>query len=332
MSNLLKYKTETEIEYKFKDDLRPVSICYEKNKPNRLELSNGTVIESPCLNCSDTPCMHFDDSKQLKKVFDVALSLEVCPTNSISLDEKKQVVIDDKTCINCGLCAFRCKTGAIYASDDKMRVSRDITMLTAGKQQYRDIKIIKNNNLFDGIEQKLGLLIEVIKNHKTSSVVRNNLFKSYFMSLGFKVAKPRTGDVNLRMDFVLESGDTLFLVESAQIGSPDTIRDVLDGVAILSHKYEISLGELAGACCLLEFPNKRSDFYELVSDVKNVLNVDIYTLSLGVIMSILNNDSILDITAFSVNENQKSCRKVLEKALGEECDFSLNSSFLEAAK
>ncbi|MFL7866986.1 4Fe-4S binding protein [Vibrio cincinnatiensis] len=329
MTSLFKHNIKSDVEFKFKNDLSPVSIKYETNKPNTLELSDGKFISSPCLNCSDKPCMRFHDSLKSNSV-DVVFSPDVCPTSAMYLDEKEQVFIDEQLCIGCGLCSYRCSTGAIYAFDNKMRVHRDDTMLTEGTQDKRAIDI--KNDFFSNIENQYYILRDTIRQNKKSSYVLTNLLKSCFMSLGFKVAKPRLGDVNLRMDLLVDSNDTLMLIEVDDLGSPDSIRDIIDDIAIFSDKYERDLNKLAGVSCLLEFPNKRSEFYELITDVKNVLNLNIYSISLGVILSVLNKGRTLELSNFSINETQTSCRPALELTLGDVCGFSQKSNAIEAAK
>ncbi|ELG9628840.1 4Fe-4S binding protein [Vibrio vulnificus] len=329
MTSLFKHKTESDVEFKFKGDLFPISVRYETEKPNTLELSDGKHINSPCLNCSDKPCMRFNDSSKSNAV-DVVFSPDVCPTSAMFLDEKEQVLIDEQLCIGCGLCAYRCSTGAIYVFDKKMRVHRENSMLTEGVQEKKAIEI--KNNLFSNIEIQYGILRDSVRKNKKSSYILTSLLKSCFMSLGFQVAKPRSGDVNLRMDLLVENKDTLFLVEVDDLGSPDTIRDIIDDIAVFSNKYDRDLSELAGISCLLEFPNKRSEYYELVTDVNNVLNLNIYSVSLAVMLSVLNKGLTLELTKFTINETQTSCRPALEQTLGELCSFSQKSSAIEAAK
>ncbi|MEX9582843.1 4Fe-4S binding protein [Providencia rettgeri] len=329
MNELFNHNIESDIEFKFSEQLLPVSIDYLENEPNKLELSNGSIINSPCLNCSDKPCMRFNTTNE-SNVIDAVFFPDVCPTDAMFLDEKEQVFIDEELCIGCGLCAYRCNTGAIYVSFNKMRVHRDQKMLIEGKLVKTTVST--KNRLFKNIDEKILQLRQSIRENKKSNYLLNNLIKSYFMSLGFKVIKPRAGDVNLRMDLIVENNDTLFLVEVDDLGSPDTIRDIIDDIAIFSDKYERNLSTLAGACCLLEFPNKRSEFYELISDVKKVLDINIYSLSLGVMLSILNDNNTLDITKFFINEKQTSCRTALESTLNRICEFPLHSNSIEAAK
>ena len=329
MSNLLSHATESEIEYRFLDNLIPTQVTFVDNAPNTLQLSNGEEIASPCLNCSAKPCLYFDESTH-SNIVDVVFSEDVCPTNALYLDESEQVMVDSDSCIGCGLCAFRCKTGAIYLANNKAVIHRDVTHLFEGKLPETEVKY--NGSVINNLEQKTMELISIIHESKKSGVVTNNLIKSSFMSLGFKVIKPRVGDVNLRMDLIIDTNQKLYLVEIDGLGSPDTIRDVIDDVAIFCDKYNRKLDSLAGVSCLLEFPNKRSEYYELISDAESVLKFNIYSISLGVILAALFNRKYLNIDLFSINEKQTSCRTALETILESNCGFNGKSSLIEAAK
>lgn len=329
MSNLLSHAIESKTEYKFRENLLPIQVTFIDSAPSILLLSNGDNITSSCLNCSEKPCLYFDESNRSELV-DVVFSQDVCPTNSLYLDESDQVMVDSDNCIGCGLCAFRCKTGAIYLANNKAVIHRDTTNLSEGKLPKTEIEY--NGSLINNIEQKTIELILLIQESKKASVVTNNLIKSSFMSLGFKVVKPRVGDVNLRMDLIIDTDQKLYLVEIDGLGSPDTVRDVIDDVAIFCDKYDHELNSVAGLVCLLEFPNKRSEYYELISDAESVLKFDIYSLSLGVLLAVLFNRKSLNVDFFSINEKQTSCRTALETILDSNCDFSEKSSRIEAAK
>jgi len=329
MSNLLSHATESEIEYRFRENLLPIQVTFVDNAPNILQLSNGEELTSPCLNCSAKPCLYFDEYTR-SDIVDVVFSEDVCPTSALYLDELEQIVVDSDSCIGCGLCAFRCKTGAIYLANNKAVVYRDITHLVEGK--LPEIEVEYNGSVVTNVEQKTMELISTIHESKKANVVTNNLIKSSFMSLGFKVVKPRVGDVNLRMDLIIDTDQKLYLVEIDGLGCPDTVRDVIDDVAIFCDKYDRELGSLAGVSCLLEFPNKRSEYYELISDVESVLKFSIYSLSLGVILAALFSRKSLNIDVFGINEKQTSCRPALDAILGSNCGFSGNSSTIEAAK
>lgn len=329
MINLLSHTTESENEYCFKDELIPLEVSFGDESPNKVRLSNKEIIDSPCLNCSSKPCLYFDDTVR-SDIIDVVFSRDVCPTNALYLDELEQVVVDQDSCIGCGLCALRCKTGAIYFAGNKAVVHRDTKHLSAGRLIHKDV--LYNGLLADNIEKKTMELISAINENHKASVIAVNLIKSCLMVLGFKVIKPRIGDVNLRMDLIIDTESKLYLVEVDGLGSPDTVRDIIDDVAIFCDKYNHSLDFLAGVSCLLEFPNKRSEYYELISDAEKILKFGIYSLSLGVILSILFNRKSLNIDLFSINETQTSCRPMLESILEQDCGFNGRSNFIKASK
>jgi Fe-S-cluster-containing dehydrogenase component len=54
-----------------------------------------------CRNCSDAPCA------------------EVCPTETIVIQEDGRVVLYEEDCINCGACADACPYGAMYMDEER---------------------------------------------------------------------------------------------------------------------------------------------------------------------------------------------------------------------
>lgn len=330
MSELLNHSTVSEVEFTFKDDLVPELVIYKSGEPNYIQLSNGEHIQSACLNCTKKTCLSFDESHQ-SNIVDVVFSSDVCPTNALYLDEYEQIAVDEINCIGCGLCATRCPTGAIYLSNEKAIIHRDSKHLTIGKLPDK-IDMNYTGYLVSNIEIITSKIINEINKRSKANFIVNNFIKSCFMVFGFKVIKPRIGDVNLRMDLILETEQDLLIVEVDNLGSPDTVRDIIDDVAIFCNKYDRKLEEISGLSCLLEFPNKRSEYYELITDTMNVLKLNIYSLSVGVLLSLLFNRKIINIKEYIINNNNTSCRDILEKNLGHDCGFSQKSNFIEAAK
>ncbi|EMR8941041.1 4Fe-4S binding protein [Yersinia enterocolitica] len=330
MSELLSHSTASEMEFTFRNKSIFIQVIYNTEEPNCIQFSNGESIESPCLNCENKPCLKFDE-KNHSDIVEVVFSSDVCPTNALYLDEHEQIIIDEPNCIGCGLCAIRCPTGAIYLSNNKAVIHRDYTHLDIGKLSDT-LKIEYIGCLVPSIEVKTLQILQEIKKANKTNIVTNNLIKSCFMALGFKVVKPRIGDINLRMDLILDIDKKLFIVEVDQLGSPDTVRDIIDDVAIFCNKYDKELNLISGISCLFEFPNKRSEYYELITDTINVLKFNIYSISLGVLLSLLFHRKLISIEKYTINELQFSCRKFLEENLDQKCDFSQKSSLIEASK
>ena len=115
-------------------------------------------------------------------------------------------------------------------------------------------------------------------------LVRNLLLE---IGIGNKVSA--NGNNDLRLDFIGVDNDKMMPGESELIGS-DILglpRRILEGITWLHSRKKVDITNQIPCVVVFVFPRKRSDFYEVITDIEIVTNVKIKTLSIY-FLSIIN--------------------------------------------
>ena len=138
------------------------------------------------------------------------------------------------------------------------------------------------------------------------------------ISLGYNCATSRAGDVYTRMDAVFSNENSKGVVE-IEFGR-DTLeasRGILDDIATLQTHYGFKKEDNTALVVCLSFPNKRQGYFQVVKDIKNVLDQSIQTLSLGALLVLTWNDAKVDFldNDFYADFDNLSIRSALEKYL-----------------
>lgn len=138
------------------------------------------------------------------------------------------------------------------------------------------------------------------------------------ISLGYNCATSRAGDVYTRMDAVFSNENSKGVVE-IELGR-DTLeasRGILDDIATLQTHYGLKKEDNTALVVCLSFPNKRQGYFQVVKDIKNVLDQSIQTLSLGALLVLTWNDAKVDFldNDFYADFDNLSIRSALEKYL-----------------
>ena len=269
--------------------------------PAMIAMSDGSVDRAACLNCPDTPCVTFTDAElkcEMLRDFPFNRDPSVCPFEALAAEPMHSIpVIDMARCNGCGLCIARCPVKALHADDDglpalnneenalfRYRPTRNDAALLAEREGARAAPI--KGELRSAQRQQLEALMASV--HQRSSS-HNLLVRNLLLCLGARAAVRTIGDTNVRMDLWSELDGLLYLVEvdfdvNSLIDSP---RSVLDDYAVCVARHGIPPQEVRGAIVCLEFPNRRSDYYDLISDIQNVLDVRITTLSVASLLLLL---------------------------------------------
>lgn len=310
----------------------------DSNTPAEITFSDGLTSFGSCIHCFHPPCMEFSESElqlRLFQNFPADRNSSVCPTDAISLpDGHEGPIIAPEKCIACGLCINRCPVRAIYFKDNTAQINdvpnihfvetSDIVTLEATMEisnlfenvdergVYQEESDAKIQNVRDRINSLLPTLSAQFPNH---------LARNLLLGVSVRSAMRRRGDTNIRMDLVLEPLGIERGTAEVEFGSAliDAPRNILDNIAVLVARYEIAKEQLVPLIISLELPNQRSEYWRFINDVRTVLDVHINSITVGALIILLWNRSMLAINTgkeMYIDETSNSLRPALEEVLG----------------
>lgn len=341
MSSILKQTTLRENPFFIKDIDKISKIKIECRKPSIIEFENGNTTESFCLKCTDTPCFKFSE-KELKSDifpdFSYQKTNHTCPTEAISIDSKTaQPTIDPQKCISCGICIYRCPTKSIYF--DKHSATIHTLNSHIGNEYYTETTIEyfnKNNYNLSKIPIE-GIIIpesdeilntvytKINQSLKNNHILPNTLVRNTLITLGSNYLATRIGDNNFRMDGIVCNPKRIGLCE-VEFGNDllDSPRNILDDIAVISSRYSLKYTDLNCFIISLELPNKRSEYWRVINDINNVLNIQISSLSIGALLILLWNLKPIDICnhTFYADYKNLQIRTYLEELLERKINIS----------
>lgn len=302
-------------------------VQYNLPDKNVINFNDGTLAEGVCIGCELKPCLSYTKEEIDIKVIDgmpYNNDRRVCPSNAIKENEKGKVDIEASLCINCGICFSKCFTGGIYfnpdieafdvnhTTDDSFKIVDSLKdpLVEHTKREFtNNLNTFSVNNISTGFANNL-----VSKFKSLNSGFRDLeliLVRNLLLEVGITNKVSATGNNDLRLDFIGVKSDKFLPGESELLGS-DILglpRRILEGVTWMHSRKKILVEDQIPCVVILEFPRKRSDFYEVISDIENVTDVKIKTLSIY-FLSIINlfqiKLSVNDLNDnFSINkENQ----------------------------
>lgn len=136
---------------------------------------------------------------------------------------------------------------------------------------FRPITIEFTENYMKCLKTSVSLFSDI-----SEIIVRNT-----FLNLGVKCNVNAQGNNHIRIEFFAHVNENAVLGES-EITNTDTlsvIRRILDDVAVLKSRYNFDINCIIPLSVINGLPNKRTDYYEVIKDVKNALGIQIYTLT-----------------------------------------------------
>ena len=142
------------------------------------------------------------------------------------------------------------------------------------------IKQLLNNSL--SLNEKLTQLRNSISTIKFSPNGENELIKFLFDGLGGNTYIPRKGDNSERFDAVINFDDYKVVTEveipsSAILDAP---RNLLDDYAVMHTRRGENVQEIVPLVVCWDLPNKRTDYWNVISDINTILGVKIKTISI----------------------------------------------------
>jgi Fe-S-cluster-containing hydrogenase component 2 len=263
---------------------------------------DGTVEDGICLRCPDTPCIKLsadDATPDLAHNIPAYPSTAVCVFEAITLDTVTGVPqIDPETCVGCGLCAARCPTNAIRVSskgtaevnrkDSRVFESFPATATreldyfrTTLKRRTRTVTQTRKISA-DFIEARVGRTLDILGAAPNPRAASAQHVRNLLNQLGMPARAGVTGDTNSRIDIVFKHPSGVGLCEVEFAEDPLTaVRRLLADVAVAANRYKLPKESLYPAIVVGMLPNKRSDVYEVLGDVRSYLQVEIRIVPLG---------------------------------------------------
>ena len=272
----------------FKEGLRPVTI----------ELEDATKGLGTCLGCGDAPCMTLaTEDLILPEVlgeFPGDPDRKVCPTEAITWnDSGEAAAVNGNDCIGCGLCIARCPYGAISLTSEGVAIVESgdpdgLTVAASGASSFTGHKRVMDVGRIGPVLslalRQMPEAIAGLNNGASTRFIRNLLIEC-----GIKCRTRRLGDTNIRMDGVIATTDGRLGVLEIELGNEvlESPRALLEDTAVLYGRYGIEVGKIDPVSVVAALPNNRSEYYRVMSDVEDVLNLRCRTVTVGALLAVL---------------------------------------------
>jgi len=335
MDNILKQRKVKSRSLKYKNGAIPVSVQHMGQEPSKLTLNEGTTINSSCLNCYNLSCLTLKSDSIVMDELSSSQTNILCPTDAIVLNESGDVEINNKNCIGCGLCVVSCPIGAIYiGKDDVAVINRKNQHLEITNEPFHleSHAIESSSPVIQENEHKFRRIINLIDGLLTRTSVLNRLVCKSLQLTGLNTNLTRQGDVNLRMDAISVYNGDYILVEIEHMANLDSPRDILDDFAVFCSRYNKDKNKTSGVIVLTELPNKRTEYWELITDIEKVVKVKIATLPLSALLASVWSRSQLNLNDFYLGNNNTSARNAISKILGRSIRIPDKNNLIEASK
>lgn len=335
MSSTLKQYPRKYPPLQFRPDIKPVEARYSAVPTGQaaIVLSNGNESPASCIRCPDSPCIRRSPVNSLSdfgSLFPADQNQLVCPVDAIHwpLDSSAPEINDEK-CISCGICIVSCPVSAIFFTDSELpRVAEEPSdYLIEGNASKADRSVKNVGQIYPNLSQLLTSVYKGIHQNRRYGGANfpNILTRNLLTSLGINAMTRRQGDTNIRMDILL---DDTKLIGVAEVEFDDDVlnspRNLLDNIAVLSARYEVAKESIVPAVFTLSLPNVRSEYWQVLADINNVLGIKISTMSIGVLVLLLARNakiSISDLAEYYIDSDHRSLRAAASQSIGMEIDF-----------
>jgi ferredoxin len=237
---------------------------------------NENKVKSYCMNCKEQFCYTYDELNfSLGNLNGMPFnnSKFVCPTNSIFFNDLGANI--DNNCINCGICYARCPIGAIKYSliDNKYEVTLN------NNKNYIQIPQLSLNDLKINITENHNELKQVTLSYN-KNIKENEIIRNYLLAFKYEAKSYSIGNNDNRIDCIGFKNNR-YLACEIKLNTNDyisLIRKALEDLALFTNKYHKKISDVDLVIFINQLPNKRSDFYELLKDVKTILKIQIYVV------------------------------------------------------
>ena len=161
----------------------------------------------------------------------------------------------------------------------------------------------------------------------------NLLARNLLIGAGIITSMKRKGNNSMRMDLILSSNTfhSFAEVEFGQEAILDAPRDILDGLAVLISRYGWNQENIYPLIISDVLPNKRSEYWHIIEDIHQVLNVKVGTVTIFLLMLINWNkkqiEPLISNNYFYFDKNNSSYKEeIIENILGRPLNLENTSS------
>lgn len=274
----------------------PSKLVIDHTNGSFWEYEEHLSIKASCISCINLPCKKYNENELHLEEFKTMPSngnLNVCPSEAIEISNNKPIINSSK-CISCGICIQRCLYKAISISKDNLT---EICHIESEKIQFKQINdseeyYLQNDKIESIIKEdrsvyNLNNYISNIDKNIISFIKRNNnyentIIRNILLNIGLKTNTRAIGNNSIRID-LWGKQNGYYLICEIDIGGLDLLdltRAILDDIAILHSRLNIPKDKIIPIIIIDKFPNKRSDYYEVIKDIEDITGIKIMTITL----------------------------------------------------
>lgn len=266
-------------------------------------LSDGSSGRATCLGCHDAPCIELTEDELglggSLGTFPGDPSRDVCPTNAIDWNAAEAAPrIDPDACVGCGLCALRCPYGAINLNDDGMAsveaTDPDGITVHAVDDSAPHEKLGRRGALGTPRTLFARSLPNVLAAMTDTQATR--LARNLFAVTGVAASMRRKGDTNIRMDGLLRFASGQIGIVELETGASvlESPRALLEDIAVLHGRFGVARSDITPVSVIGSLPNVRVEYYQVIDDIENVLDIRCRTVTMGLLCMIAWNFGKID--------------------------------------
>lgn len=185
-------------------------------------------------------------------------------------------------------------------------------------KKVSEIYELINNDL--SLENKMRQLKDSVSKIKLNANGEKELIEILMQGLGAKVYFPRKGDNSERFDAILafEKYKAVVEIEIPSTEILDAPRNLLDDYAVLKCRKNKGIVDIVPVVICWDLPNKRTDYWNVVTDINGILGIKIKTISILALalhywtntpVNFQNDDYYLEYANYSMNNIDKMFKK-----------------------